>query len=427
MPNSAKRVRFSKDISESLRHRLFRDIQISTYLNSEGRVSWTVGTEIDQYISVLRDAFVFPDQLSSREISKAVWRGIMDARMKGKLSDSSVIEELQGIATKFLAEPVQKYSMWSRLSYRPAMIPSELRFSYGSVSLRLTKNIPLYMHLSSEALSGLRPLVTTDKSGFGFIIASTKARNEEHAVDKIFQATELFRSVYNLTLKPWNVIGSEQKPEATLLMGPYHFLFRGNKPLHSENTWYNPSYRDEFWSGTSANFEKVAKKARFVREALEKLEEHPLRDPLSLAFLMMNDGMEAADMSRRTLRYWTAVERLFQSDNERVSYEDIIKRATYLEEVPEIARAKLHRLVRIRNRYVHMGASENEHHQLTQYLADHIKGHHFYLLFNGDDFSCHTDFIDMTKLPADLITLQRRRMSIDRRERMIKTGRHRPD
>lgn len=317
--------------------------------------------------------------------------------------------------------------MWSRISYRPP-IPSRRRdFAYAGVSLRLGADLPGYMRLSADEISNFGPLPTGDKPGFGFVVAINKARNSTHAADRIFRATEIFQSMYNLALKSWNILGSEQKPEAMLLMGPYHFMFRGKRSLLSKARWYNPNFRDEYWNSTSSDSSKIFKSASTVRKALVRLENHPLKEPLSTALLMMNDGMEAADMSRRTLRYWTALERLFQAGDERVTYEKIIKRATYLDDPADLARAKLNRLVRIRNRYVHMGATESEHHQLTQYLADHVRRHLFYLLFNGDDFADHPEFLEMTDLPSDSGALRRRRRAIDRRERMIEVGRHRSD
>jgi hypothetical protein len=51
----------------------------------------------------------------------------------------------------------------------------------------------------------------------------------------------------------------------------------------------------------------------------------------------------------------------------------------------------------------------------------------FYLLFNGDDFADHAEFIEMTDLPSDALALQRRRKAIDRRMRMMEQRRHRAD
>lgn len=426
MSSKKYRVRFSKLIESGLRQRLYSELQEATSINEEGNVSW-LNHDIDQYISVLGDAFAFPEELSRRETAAVVWRGIINARKKGKLTDPAVLEELQRITDLKLAEPLRLFSMWSRLSYRPPIAQRDRLFTHADVSIRLGARLPNYMQLSEEDFSSLAPIPTKDKSGFGFLIAVTRARNQAHAADKIFRASEMFQAVYNLALRPWNILGSEQKPEAMLLMGPYHFLFQGRRSLLQKAMWYNSNFRDEYWNSTFSESEKVFGAAGAVRRALNKLDNHPLKEPLSSALLMMNDGMEAADMSRRTLRYWTALERLFQAGDERVSYDKVIRRATYLDNPADLARAKLSRLMRIRNRYVHMGDMEGDHHQLTQFLADHVKSHLFYLLFNGDDFADHGEFIEMTDLPSDSAALQRRRRAIDRRERMIEKRRHRND
>lgn len=427
MSKGKPKVTLSNLISHSVRHQLLKAIQEETNVTEDGKVGWSGFNGIDQYISVLRDAFVFPAEISHREAGSAVWRGILAARKTGKLTDSSVIEALQRITDAKLSELVCKFSMWSRLSFAPPISSKDILFSYDDVSIRLSARLPRYMEISEAELSRLNPIATKDTPGFGFLIASTGARNRTEAADKLFSATEIFQSIYNLALKPWNLMGSEQKPEATLLTGPYQFLFRSRKSLLKETMWFNPRFRKEFWKSNAGDLEKISKHAPSIRKALEKLEAHPLKEPISTAFLMMNDGMEAADMTRRTLRYWTALERLFQAGDERASYDKIIRRATYLDDPPDIARAKLARLMRIRNRYVHMGKSENEHHQLTQYLAAEARSHLFYLLFNGDDFADHAEFIDMTDLPSDAVALQRRRKAIERRERMIEKRRHRPD
>lgn len=427
MSTSKRKVSFSKLIEPSVRHQLFKAIEEETDLSSDGKVTWSGFRGIDEYISVLRDAFIFPPEISRREGSLIVWRGILNARERGVLSDSSVLEALQRITDDRLADRPRKFSMWSRLSFQMPPTSKDLRFSHEGVAIRLSGQLPRYMTIPSEHFAELSPVSTKDKPGFGYVVAGTRARNALQAADKLFGATEVFQSVFNLALKPWNLMGSEQKPEAILLTGPYQFLFQGRKSLLPQSMWFNPSYRDEHWKSNRADFEKLREAAPSIRKALAKLETHPLKEPLSTAFLMMNDGMEAADMTRRTLRYWTALERLFQAGEDRATYEKIIRRATYLDDPPDLARAKLARLMRIRNRYVHMGHSENEHHQLTQWLASEVRSHLFYLLFNGDDFADHGEFIEMTDLPSGFEALKRRRRAIDRRERMIAKRRHRSD
>lgn len=424
---SKPKVSFSNLIGASVRHQLFNLIQDKTNLTDDGKVSWTGFKEIDEYVEVLGDAFVFPSSLSQSEAATAIWRGVLDARKSGRITDSTVLEALQRVTDAKLAELPSRFSMWSRLRFQASGTGLPKRFNFGGVTLRLCSQLPHYMELRESDFASLSPIITKDTPGFGYLIAHTQGRNSSEAADMLFNAAEIFLAVYNLAMKPWNIMGSEQKPEALLLMGPYQFLYRERKSLLEKSMWFNPSFRPEDWKFRGEDPDKFLKRATSIRKALRKLENHPLKEALVSAFLMMNSGMEAADMTRRTLRYWTALERLFQSGDERVSYDKLIRRATYLEDPPDIARAKLARLMRIRNRYVHLGKKENEHHQLTQYLAAEIRSHLFYLLFNGDDFADHGEFIEMTDLPSGAEALHRRRTAIDRRERMIEKRRHRTD
>jgi hypothetical protein len=392
-----------------------------------GKVSWSTVTDVDQLTEALDDAFDFPTEVSRRERAAIVYRGIVDARKSGKICDGSALEAVQKIVDQRLAETSSRFGMWSRVSYRPLNDQGEKVFAYAGVSMRLSRSLPKYMRIDPEEILDQKPIHVTDKPGFGFLIATTTARNSTNAADKIFLSTEVLKSTYNLALKSWNIFGSEQKPEAALLMGPYHFLFKNSRYAGDSGTWFNPEFRDEFWNFGAASASSVLKFGRVVRKALLKLDKHPLKEPLSAALLMMNEGMESADMTRRTLRYWTALERLFQVDGEIVANEKIIRRATYLDDPADLARAKLNRLMRIRNRYVHKGATDNNHHQLAQYLAEHVRSALFYLLFNGDDFADHAEFIEMTDLPSDALALQRRRKAIDRRMRMMEQRRHRAD
>ena len=418
---------FSKTLDASLRRQLFASLHAATSLNELGNVSWTAGTDVDQQISVLEDAFLFPKEITRRETSAIVWKGIINARKGGRIDDSSVMRAIQILLNESLSKPVGTYSMWSRLSFRPSIDMSNLNFRYDGISLKITRSLPKYMAVSERDFADLWPIKTKDTPSFAFVVANAAARNAMQGADNVFNATSTMQAIYNLALRSWNLSGSEQKPEALLLLGPYQFMFRRQSRVRDDGSWYNPTFRDEFWESPIGAAGKIIKSAPMVRKALSKLETHPLREPLSAALQMMNDGMESADMTLRTLRYWTALERLFQSEEERVPYEKIIRRATYLDDPAELARAKLNRLLKIRNRYVHLGKREDHHHQLVQYLAAEVRSHLFYILFNGDDFLDHREFIEMTDLPSNSDSLLRRRRAIERRERMIERRRHRED
>lgn len=343
------------------------------------------------------------------------------------ISDKSLIKEINRNVFEWFKISPSKYTMVCRVNFSPNNLIKGRRFKFDGVSIELCNEIPSYMNVDARKISSTSRIIQDDPGYGGYLIARFLARTSNDAADKAFGAVDLFLSVYNLIAKSWNLFGTQGKPESSMRAGPYYLFFRKRNLIKSGGVWINENYRKEFWELSTADVKKFNKCLANLRKSLLHLEAHPLRSAISSSFLMMNEGMEAYDMSRRTLRYWTALERLFQVEDERLAYDRIINRATYLDNPENFASVKLKRLVRIINRYVHYGHTENEHHQLTQFLADHIKTNIFYLLFNGDDFIDHREFVDMTDLPSSSDALARRSRAIERRQLMIAQRRHRID
>lgn len=427
MVNPMKKVSFGSAIDQNVRRAIFSYINENTKVDEDRRVSWAGGDQIDQLISVLMDGFRIPSEISGRDASKIIYRSIIEARKNGFVTDSSVLEEANRAASEWLSREVSDYSMFCRISLSNNLLNKAYRINFDNVSMTLTATLPNYMMVPHEDILKVSNSIHPDPGVGGYLLARVQARSGYHAADLFFNAVETFISVYNLATKPWNIIGTQQRPEVSMLVGPYYLFFKNRRHFTDSGIWYNENYRKEFWKCASIRQDRFSDNMGVVRRALASLENHPLRKPILSSLLMMNDGMEAFDMSRRTLRYWTALERLFQAEDERIAYDKIIRRATYLEGPKDFSSAKLHRIVRIRNRYVHLGQTENYHHQLTQFLADFVRSHLFYILFNGDDFSNHNEVLEMTDLPSTDDALERRMRAIVRRQRMISKRRHRND
>lgn len=422
-----KKIGFSKLLNETVRREIFQHLNAETEINEDGSVYWKHGFQIEELISVLRDGFELPSEIANRDSSYIIRRSIFDARKKGLITDSSVLQELNRKVAQWLQNDLSNYAVCLRVSENPYHLEKGRRINFDGVKIELCRNIPSYMLIDSRDVCAISNMVQPDPGLGAYLIARCKARSENDAADQIFDAVALFQSVYNVIVKTWNLFGTQQRPEASMQVGPYYLFFKNGKSILNGSVWYNENYRREFWKLPNVNSRNFNEKVAVLRRALAALEHHPLRAAISSSFLMMNDGMEAFDMSRRTLRYWTALERLFQVEDERVSYERIIRRATYLDGPEDFSSVKLNRIVRIRNRYVHFGQIETEHHQLTQFLAQHIKSHLFYILFNGDDFLDHAEFVEMTDLPSAGDALARRSRAILRRQLMIQKRRHRID
>src|SRR3546814_19687922 len=70
---------------------------------------------------------------------------------------------------------------------------------------------------------------------------------------------------------------------------PYTTLFR------SDRIWYNPDYDEESWNRHPLRMSRVLEIIPYVRRALVALANHPFRDVLVRATMLLQDGFASRD------------------------------------------------------------------------------------------------------------------------------------
>lgn len=424
MGKNSVRFRLKSNWDEGRFEQVLKKIEEKSSVNAKGAMSWS-DWSIDIYFSVAIEAFKEIPGVPKREFNKALRRAIMDCRTSQKLTYQQVIKAAQANLAVFRRKPVSQFAILIDIDLELPHGTGAKRFTFGDVSLEVTRKLPKYMvgeHLRDVSKT---PYGDAPARRFSWLIARCDARTEHEAASLGFEASAVFINLSNLITKSWNIFGGEQRPVALFTEGPYQYIFE-NRSLVS-NQWYNPNFREEYWRSNLNDGGKFFKATKTIRLALNKLAVHPLFYVLSSALAMMGNGMESHKLDDRTLHYWTAIERLFSREGEKVPYEKIIKRATFLEQDKSEARMFLSHLASLRNERVHHGKSANHHHQVLEYSADLVARFCFYLIFHGDDFADHAEFLEMAELPADRAALKRRQVAIERRIRFIEKRRHRED
>lgn len=403
---------------------LLDDFNSRTSVNDDGAVRFS-DFDFQQTFSLLDGAFRYPEALTTREMSALIYRAVIDLRKTGVVKLNDLISAVNASASDALSSRKSRFTMWTALRLRNLSQSGGFDIRYKGVLLQGRSILPPRLRLEEYDLSGDR-ISPNDLSGFAFLIGRTEARNEEGAARNIFEAADLFMALTNVAWRQWNVFGGEHHAEAKLWEGPYQFFWRNKTFLGSERLWFNPEFRRDEWNRHPETGAKFRQFLPAVRRGLRKLEGHPLARVLSQALRLMHDGMVSRDSSYRLLRFWSALESIFSKENESRS-DTIIDRALFAEncEDRDIVRLKLQYLSRIRNGYVHAGLENENIYHLIQFLRDFVANHLLYLLYNGDDFDSHDEYIAMCSLPSSLDALKRRRQAIQRRENVILFRRHR--
>jgi hypothetical protein len=207
--------------------------------------------------------------------------------------------------------------------------------------------------------------------------------------------------------------------EGELWMGPYQFLFDGERFTGEERIWYNPDFDKETWDRHPPDMNRVVTIIPRVREALNKLETHAFGDTLIESIRLMQDGFATRDGSYRLLRYWSALERLYLQKGEIDGSKELIQRATFADRDSDIFRWKLVHISKLRNDYVHSGGRKGDIQPMCQFMRHLLERHINYWIFSSDDLSSHSEMLDFVKLPRDQATLESRMRIIERRLSML--------
>jgi hypothetical protein len=157
-----------------------------------------------------------------------------------------------------------------------------------------------------------------------------------------------------------------------------------------------------------------------VRDALTKLDTHPLKDTIVKSILLMQDAFSSKDENHRLLRYWSALERLYVEENSKEkSNQKVIERAAFAEENPRLAQWRLAHISRLRNEYVHAGVGAEGLDAMGQFLRALLSRHLNHWIFKGDTIPNHSTLIKYVSLPHDVKTLRDLRDVVDRRIELV--------
>jgi hypothetical protein len=419
-------VSYRKEWSESgVIDKLLTELNAGTELSSGGGITFTA-TDYRDLFFLLADGITYPDTITRNDASAISYRSFLDLRKKGNVSKKPLISEISKRVVELLSAPRHKYTMWTKCRLRQMSFAPTVRFKIDEVSLRTSSRLPKWLQLNEHLISGIGRIEPNVLPLFGYLIFSVEARNENEASKKIFAAADLFFSIANTSrrsIERW----TQRVPSAMLWLGPHQFFFKNGQFIGKDRVWYNQNYVEKAWNRFPKSAEDFNKQANLIRRRIKALCEHPLREPLKASLLLINEGMTSDDLAFRLMRFWSAAEALYAPEEDKTPSKKLISRLTFASKSEEwLDNIKLERCYHLRNMYVHRGANDSDDTSLVQHLRELLLQQVYYYLLHGQDIASHSDLLMMVDLPTEENALERRRLAIDRRLNIARSGRHRP-
>jgi hypothetical protein len=395
---------------------LLRDFEENTELSEQG-LSYT-RHDFQELYEILPDAFSVTPSISRSEAIRLFRKALIQTRRAGPLTADAVIERASTIHREASAVRRRKFTMWTKFRAQNIWHTAGFRLTWDGVQIRSAANLPPWLQLDEYLLNGVGRIYPRRPEQSGHIILSCDEREDERAVDRMMDALQLVLGLANLyeTWGRYYEWGGRNWTEGGLWLGPNQFLFDRRTFRGNDRIWYNPDYDEESWNRHPLRMSRVLEIIPYVRRALAALENHPFRDVLVRATILLQDGFAARDSSHRLLRYWSALEQLYvEADAKGGSNDKVLDRALFAEREPILSRWKLEHIARLRNDYVHAGGGGDDLHPQCQFLRMLLARHINHWIFEGRDLADHKALLSYIKLSGNRSQLEEQRRLIDRR------------
>jgi len=408
--------RSKKWVSDQMLSALLREFEAGTEVGPTG-LSYT-HYDFNELYEILPDAFAVSPSVSRSEAITLFSKALRECRHADTMTSAALIERATTIHKRALAVPKIPFTLWTKFRARNMAHAKGFELRWGDVKLRSAAQLPKWLRRSEYLLNGVGRIYPERPLSYGHVIITCNDRNENRAVDRMMDALQLMLGLLNMyeTWRRHTHWGGRNWTEGKLWLGPNQFVFRGRKFRGEERIWYNPDYDEEAWERHPPDMTRILKIVPWAKKALVALDRHSLRDVLVRAVMLFQDGFASRDSSHRLLRYWSALEQLYvEADARNGSNEKVIERALFGELEPQLSKWKLAHIARLRNDYVHAGASGDDLHDLCQFLRELLARHINYWIFRGSDLENHTALLQLAKLPNDRTQLEQLRTMVDRR------------
>lgn len=338
--------------------------------------------EYHEYISVLKSMIDVDDNISTEIAHGLIVNGFHEAAKKTELTKQNVISSVKKAVREHLGKPDEEYWLVTTLNIHTSNnLP---RYKINGCDLRFYKNLPeKYREARQEFLKMASSwLVDKDDAFSHYIVANVTGKSAHDAVDKMLDAIDLLRGIWNLHTNKVMVLsfGGRKKPVNQVTLGAIHTLHDKNGNKFDDTYWYEPEY---FKDHSKVDFSKTSYKTlEFTKNVRKALKGNSYKEDVEMAIIRYVRALDPQDYNSVFIKLWSVLEYLTYTLKD--SYDKTIRRASFQYEDREYVRQVLEHLRQYRNKSVHLGAGESDIDAHVYHLKSYVEqllrfhiGNHF--------------------------------------------------
>ena len=189
-----------------------------------------------------------------------------------------------------------------------------------------------------------------------------------------------------------------------IVPGPLHTIHHPDGKLAIEDRWwYSPGLEDIRPESLGGAYKPLKKFERAVRGRLGSA---TIGADLTRLLALYCGACDEPELSSAYLALWAVLEQI--TGTGKASYEDLLRRASFLSHDPSFERAILEHLRNQRNGMVHHGSSIDDPERVVYQLKHYVEYGLMFLLRHARRFRVMDDFRQLLDLPPDPKLLRER-------------------
>lgn len=335
------------------------------------------GFEYIEYIAVLKSMVEISADVSTEIGYDLVVKGFHEAAKKQQLEPDSVLSAIKKAVRAHYEKPNHSYHLLTTLNINNSNnLP---KYSIGECALKFHQALPKkYKTSRNQAISEVASwLIDKDEPSSYYVTAHTYARNENDAVNKMLDAIDLLRGIWNLHINKAMSLsfGGRKKPINQITLGALHTVHKDDGSKEGNGYWYEPEYHE---NQAKVDFSKNSYKTlMFTKNVRKKLHGNPYGKGVEVAIVRYARALDSQNYNTAYIRLWSILEYLTSTLHD--SYDKTIKRTSFLYKDREYVRQVLEHLRQYRNKSVHSGTGEHDIdirvYQLKGYVEELLRFH----------------------------------------------------
>jgi hypothetical protein len=362
----------------------------------------------DELLETFASAIQFPTEVPEQRRKAALSTALSQVTPTGHLTKDEIIKGIETDVQVYLQLPLLDFCVhttWSIDLLAPLVrstIIDSVRVSFPDRPRKFSQDVvkkQVKSLLNIETPAHYRP-----------VLVHVRARCEYAAIDKGIDTSDTLRGLANFSLNyrsSRRTLSGLRKPVNQILPGPVHTVHNKDGTLVRPGVfWYDPRHAyHQQPRPAGRSYHAIGKSMLLLKRTIERSK---VKDVAQEGLLRYTRALDNPDWEASFFHLWGALESVTFTNSPRSSYEDTIRRASFLFARRALARQTLKHLRDRRNAYTHRAAEHGNPEILIMQLKWYVEALLRWLIANPHRFQSKQEFQEFLDAPDDVGDIDRK-------------------